>query len=131
MHAETPMLGVVVSAAGGAWEVLPGLIQPALDRGWRVGVTLTPTASRWFIEAGLIADIEQATGFPVRTESRLPTEPRPHPPVDCYVVAPATANTVARLALGLADSQALTQVCEGMGTHGVSTVVFPCVNAAH
>jgi phosphopantothenoylcysteine synthetase/decarboxylase len=46
-------------------------------------------------------------------------------------VAPASANTVAKLALGIADNQALTQVCEAIGTRDLPVVVFPRVNAAH
>ncbi|MFD3492367.1 flavoprotein [Streptomyces sp. NPDC058690] len=64
-----------------------------------------------------------ATGLPVRDTPRLPTEPRPHPVADCYVVAPASANYVAKLAMGIADNQALTQVGEALGTAGVSVVV--------
>ena len=125
------MLGVVASSAGGVEGLFTGLVRPALDAGWRVGVTLTPTAGRRFREGGLVAEIEEATGLPLRVESRLPREAKPHPPVDCYVVAPATANTVAKLALGFGDNQALTQVSEAIGTKEVSVVVFPCVNAAH
>jgi hypothetical protein len=125
------MLGVVASGAGGVEGLFDGLVRPALDAGWRVGVTLTPTAGRWFRDAGLVAEIEEATGLPLRVESRLPGERKPHPPVDTYVVAPATANTVAKLALGFGDNQALTQVSEAIGTDGVEVVVFPCVNAAH
>lgn len=121
----------MASAAGGALELYPRLVKPALAQGWQVAVTLTPTAGRWFTEAGLIEEIEQATGLPVRIEPRLPSEPRPHPQVDCYVVAPATANTVAKLAMGFADSQALTQVGEALGMPTVPVVVFPCVNRAH
>ncbi len=61
----------------------------------------------------------------------MPGDARPHPPVDCYVVAPASANMVAKLALGIMDNQALTQVGEAIGTHGLPVVVFPRVNAAH
>ncbi len=125
------MLGVVASGAGGVEGLFEGLVRPALDAGWRVGVMLTPTAGRWFHEARLVDEIEKATGLPLRVESRLPREPKPHPPVDTYVVAPATANTVAKLALGFGDNQALTQVSEAIGTNGVEVVVFPCVNAAH
>jgi phosphopantothenoylcysteine synthetase/decarboxylase len=46
-------------------------------------------------------------------------------------VVPASANTIAKLALGIGDNQALTQVCEALGTSGVPVVVFPHVNAAH
>lgn len=52
------------------------------------------------------------------------------PEVDCFAVVPASANTVAKLALGLADSQALTSVCEAIGGRRLP-VVFPRINAAH
>jgi hypothetical protein len=51
--------------------------------------------------------------------------------VDCYAVVPASSNTVAKLALGLADNQALTTVCEALGGGQVPIVVFPRINAAH
>lgn len=69
--------------------------------------------------------------MPVRHTPRLPGETSPHPPVDCYAVAPASTNTVAKLALGLADNQALTTACEAIGGQAVPVVVFPRVNAAH
>jgi len=61
----------------------------------------------------------------------MPHEKSPHSPVSCYVVAPASANTVAKLALGLMDNQALTTVCEAIGGQAVPVVVFPHVNLAH
>jgi hypothetical protein len=79
----------------------------------------------------VLAGIEKATGYPVRIEPRSPHEQSPHPAVDCYAVAPASANTVAKLALGVSDNQALTQVNEAIGTLGLPVVVFPRVNAAH
>ncbi|MEU3856054.1 flavoprotein [Streptomyces sp. NPDC028722] len=108
-----------------------GLVEPAMGRGWQVAVTLTPTAGQWLRTSGEVERLERLTGFPVRDEARLPGETRPHPPVDCYVVAPATANMVAKLATGLMDNQALTQVGEAIGTIGLPVVVFPRVNAAH
>ena len=65
----------------------------------------------------------------MRSEPRLPGEARPHPKIDVYVAAPASANTVAKLALGLADNQALTVLCENIAT--TPMVVFPRINAAH
>ena len=47
------------------------------------------------------------------------------------MVAPASANTVAKLALGIADNQALTTACEAIGGGIVPVIVFPRVNAAH
>ena len=124
------VLGVVAAAAGGVEQLRTGLVEPAIEAGWRVAVTLTPTAARWLDHYGERARLERLTGLPVRSEPRLPTEPKPHPPADCYVVAPASANTVAKLALGLADNQALTHACEAVGL-GVPMVVFPRMSTAY
>ncbi|MEV8056144.1 flavoprotein [Streptomyces antimycoticus] len=125
------VLGVVGTGAGGVESLRTGLVEPAMTRGWEVAVTLTPTAGEWLRAIGEVDQLEKVTGLPVRDTPRLPGEARPHPQVDCYVVAPASANTVAKLATGIADNQALTQVCEAIGTAGLSVVVFPRVNAAH
>jgi flavoprotein len=45
------------------------------------------------------------------------------------VGAPLTANSVAKLALGIADNQSLTVLCECVAT--VPMIVFPRINAAH
>ncbi|MFJ2636012.1 flavoprotein [Streptomyces sp. NPDC087422] len=125
------VLGVVGSGAGGVQELRVGLVEPAMERGWRVAVTLTPTAGAWLRAIGEVERLEKLTGLPVRDAPRFPGDVRPHPPVDCFAVAPASANTVAKLALGLGDNQALTQVGEAIGTIGLPVVVFPRVNAAH
>ncbi|MFF1842929.1 flavoprotein [Streptomyces sp. NPDC058217] len=125
------VLGVVGTAADGAEQLRTGLVEPAIALGWQVAVTLTPNAGRWLRANGELDRLEALTGLPVRDTPRLPTEPRPHPVADCYVVAPASANYVAKLATGIADNQALTQVGEALGTIDVPVVVFPRVNAAH
>lgn len=128
---NAPVLGLVCCAADGVESVRVEVVEPLLREGWTVGVTATPTAYRWLTDLGEVALIETATGLPVRHEPRLPREESPHPAVDCYAVVPATANSVAKLALGIADNQALTQVCEALGTLTPAVVVFPRVNAAH
>ena len=50
-------------------------------------------------------------------------------PTDAF--NPSDANMVAKLATGLMDNQALTQVGEAIGTLGLPVIVFPRVNAAH
>ncbi|MFJ8445072.1 flavoprotein [[Kitasatospora] papulosa] len=124
-------MGVVATATDGVETLRTGLVGPALALGWQVAVTLTPTAGRWLRANGELDRLETLTGLPVRDSPRLPAEPRPHPVADCYVVAPASANYVAKLATGIADNQALTQVSEALGTIGVPVVVFPRINAAH
>ncbi|MEB3367265.1 flavoprotein [Saccharopolyspora mangrovi] len=124
-------LGLIGSAAGGVEKLRTRLVEPAMDRGWRVAVTLTPTAGTWLDATGERQRIEQATGLPCRVNPRMPGETSPHPPIDCYLVCPASANTVAKLALGLSDNQALTTVCEAIGARQVPVVAFPRINAAH
>lgn len=127
----TRTLHVVGSAAGGVEELRTRLVAPAQARGWQVAVTLTPTAAIWLEASGELAELERATGFPVRYQPRLPSEVSPHPAPDCIAVVPASSNTVAKLALGIADNQALTSTCEAIGLGTVPVVVFPRINAAH
>ncbi|MFB9568623.1 flavoprotein [Saccharopolyspora hordei] len=122
-------LGVIGCAAGGVEVLRTELVEPALARGWRVAVTLTPTAGTWLRATGEVERISQVTGLPCRVEPRLPGAGRPHPEIDCYLVCPATGNTVVKLALGIADNQALTTLGEAIGTPGLPVVVFPKVNA--
>ena len=127
----TRTLALIGSAAGGVEHIRAGLVEPALSRGWRVAVTLTPTAGAWLAASGELDRIAELTGLPCRVASRRPSEPSPHPPIDCFLVCPATANTVSKLALGLGDSQALTTAVEAVGAGTAPVVVFPTVNAAH
>ncbi len=46
------VLGIVGTSAGGVEALRTGLVEPALARGWRVAVTLTPTAGRWLRMSG-------------------------------------------------------------------------------
>ena len=131
MTAIARVIGLIAAAAGGVETIRQGFVRQARARGWQVAITLTPTAGRWLDATGERTELEKATGLPVRTSPRLPAEISPHPPVTCYVVAPATANTVAKLALGIADNQALTTAVEAIGLGAVPVVVFPRINAAH
>lgn len=122
------VVAVVGSAAGGLEQVAEALVRPLLELGHQVPVTVTPTAARW-LTAEDTESLGRLTGFPVRFEPRPPNVPRPHPQPDVLVAAPATANTVAKLALGIADNQALTVLSENLTVR--PTVVFPRINAAH
>ena len=123
--APARVLGLACSAAGGVTDVRVRLVEPLLADGWTVVVSATPTAAAWLADAGEDRRLAAATGSPVRSTSRLPHQPRPHPDPLCWVVAPATAGTVAKLALGIADNQAVTPVCEAIGARRVPVVVHP------
>ncbi|MFE9774717.1 flavoprotein [Streptomyces sp. NPDC005931] len=122
---EQPFLYVVVCAAGVAAGV-GELIAAAQARGWEVGVIATPVAMNGFFDT---AGVEARTGRPVRSAWRTPADPRPFPPPDAVVVAPATFNTVNKWAAGIADTLALGTLCEAVGL-GVPISVLPCVAGA-
>ncbi|MFJ3305306.1 flavoprotein [Streptomyces sp. NPDC086549] len=121
-QAGKPFLYLVVCAAGVAAGVSE-LITAAQERDWEVGVIATPVAMGGFFDA---AAVEAQTGRPVRSAWRTPADPRPFPPPDAVVVAPATFNTVNKWAAGVADTLALGTLCEAYGV-GVPTVALPCV----
>lgn len=127
----SPTCGLLVSAAEGAERVRPGFVEPALAAGWSVAVTLTPAAATWLDHDQELDTLRELTAHPVRTQPRMPDEPRPHPPIDVYAIVPASANTVAKLALGIADNQMLTAAAEAVGDPRVPVVAFPGINAAH
>ncbi|MGW3506651.1 flavoprotein [Streptomyces sp. NPDC000994] len=124
-----PFLYVVVCAAGIA-EGVSKLITAAQERGWEAGVIATPVAMGGFFDT---AAVEALTRRPIRSAWRTPADPRPFPPPDAVVVAPATFNTLNKWAAGTADTLALATLCETYGL-GVPVVVLPCVSdtlAAH
>ena len=86
-------IGVVAASAGGVETLRTGLVQPLVDDGHQVAVTLTPTAAAWLDHLGEVRRLESLTGLPVRSVPRLPHEPKPHPKSDVVVGAPMTANS--------------------------------------
>jgi hypothetical protein len=121
-QAGKPFLYVVVCAAGIAADV-GRLITAAQQREWEVGVIATPVATNGFFDTEAVG---AQTGRPIRSAWRTPGDPRPFPPPDAVVAAPATFNTVNKWAAGLADTLAVATLCEASGL-GVPVAVLPCV----
>jgi hypothetical protein len=118
-------LRVLVSGGGPAGGVVR-LVAAAVGHGWSVDVTATENALA-FID---VAEVAKAAGRPVRTSYRFGADGKlVSPAADALIVAPATFNTVNKLALGIADTYALSSVAEVIG-RGVPTVVVPSVNTA-
>jgi phosphopantothenoylcysteine synthetase/decarboxylase len=118
-------LQIVVCAAGPAADVTQ-LITAASQQSWTTAVTATPSALD-FVDA---AAIEGLTGHPVRSTYRSsPGTRRSFPGADALIIAPATYNSLNKIALGIADNYAMTTVAELIGRQ-VPTVVVPFVNAA-
>lgn len=119
------VLYVVVCGAGPAGEV-GTLVTAAQVEGWRVHLIATP-AGRDFLD---LAALEAQTDHPVRSAYRSPDQPRePAPPADAIIVAPATYNTINKLAAGIADNYALGLLAECIGLD-VPVIVVPFINSA-
>jgi phosphopantothenoylcysteine synthetase/decarboxylase len=118
-------LQIVVCGAGPAADVAQ-FVRAAQDRSWTAAVTATPSGMD-FIDP---QPLESLTGHPVRsTYQSSPGGRRSLPDTDALVIAPATYNSINKIALGLADNYAMTSVAELIGRQ-VPTVIVPFVNAA-
>jgi phosphopantothenoylcysteine synthetase/decarboxylase len=98
------------------------LVELAKLAGWDVCVVVTPLATR-FVDLQELAEI---SGRPVRQDYKLPGEADLFPRASALVVAPATFNTINKLAAGLADTLALSLLCEYLAL-GTPIVVAPNV----
>jgi len=91
--------------------------------GWETTVVATPSASAW-----LDADaVEAGTGHRPLSEQRAPGQPKRSAPPTVVIVCPATFNTIAKSALGIADSYAHGVICEAIGAR-TPTLVVPMIN---
>lgn len=116
-------MGLVVCGAGPAGQI-GKLVEQAIARQWSVRLILTP-AARGFVDE---KKLQEQTGEPVRSAHLGPGHPRSGP-IDLFAVAPASANTINKLALGIADTYALDVLTEAVGA-GQPVVILPFVNTA-
>ena len=121
-----PVLYVITCGAGPAGKVGHLVAEAQHDR-WDVYVIATPMATGFIDEAQL----EAQSGHTVRSSYRPEAADRrgslPH--ATAIIVAPATFNTINKLAQGISDTYALGVLAECMGL-GIPIVVLPFVNSA-
>jgi phosphopantothenoylcysteine synthetase/decarboxylase len=118
----TRNLYVFACGAGPARD-LPDLIRPAMAQGWDVFVGATPAG--WdFIDTDQLRDL---TGHAPRRDHSGRTSGWPQP--DGVIIAPATINTVNKIAAGITDTWATNVIIECMGL-AVPVVIAPNVNPA-
>ncbi|MCD0446315.1 flavoprotein [Glycomyces sp. A-F 0318] len=116
---------LIVCGAGPATRAYE-FVDHARVRGWDCHVIATDAGARFIDRERL----ETATSHPVITSHREPGTPRrDRPAADVVVIAPATANTIGKLAAGIADTYALAIASECIGL-GVPLVVVPFANTA-
>jgi phosphopantothenoylcysteine synthetase/decarboxylase len=122
--AHQPVLYIVACggrAAGNLADVIPEFQRD----GWDVCVIATPTALR-FIDVDALAAL---TGHVVRYEYKQPNEPDALPPADALAIAPATFNTINKMAAGISDTLALGILNEALGL-GLPIIGVPTPNVA-
>lgn len=102
---------------------LPAFAAELRDAGWVPYVVPTPVG-RLFLDVGRA---EAASGQGVHGAFD-PDDPVGLPQADAVVVAPATYNTVVKLAAGIADTLALSVTADAIGG-GAPVVVVPWTNS--
>jgi phosphopantothenoylcysteine synthetase/decarboxylase len=113
----------VVACGGRPAGDLPDFVRFAQDLGWDTCVIATPSGMK-FLDPAILAAL---TGHPVRSDYKRPEEPDILPPPDAFVVAPATFNTINKLAAGISDTLALGLLNEAIGT-GLPIIAVPFPN---
>jgi phosphopantothenoylcysteine synthetase/decarboxylase len=120
---QPPVL-YIIACGGRPAGKLPDFVSFAQGLGWDVCVIATPDGTK-FLDASSLAEL---TGHPVRVAYKDPDEPDVLPPADAFVIAPATFNTINKLAAGISDTLALGLVNEGIGK-GLPVIAVPWPNA--
>ena len=102
---------------------MPEFVRHAQGKGWDVCVIGTRMGMR-FLDADLLREL---TGHPVRDDYKRPDKPDVLPDADAFVVAPATFNTVNKVAAGISDTLALGWINEAVG-FGKPVILAPWPN---
>jgi phosphopantothenoylcysteine synthetase/decarboxylase len=114
----------VIACGGRPAGQLADFVVFAQAHGWDVCVILTPDAVK-FADTARLAEL---TGHPVRVQYKHPDEPDVLPPPDALVIAPATFNTINKLASGISDTLALGLLNEAIGL-GLPVLAAPWPSA--
>lgn len=100
-----------VACGGYPAESLPSLVEWATAASWDVCVIATPKGLE-FLD---VPQLGELTGHPVRYDYKQPDAPDILPPADAFLIAPATFNTINKLANGISDTLALGLLNEAVG----------------
>ncbi len=120
----TPSATLYLVITGGPLARRTGTaVDTAIGRAWAPVAIATESALRLLDPVPL-----RDRGVPLLTDHRSPTEPKRQLPADAVLVAPATFNTVNKLAGGIADSYPHGVLAETVGT-GTPMIIVPFVNA--
>jgi phosphopantothenoylcysteine synthetase/decarboxylase len=119
------ILCIVICGAGPASRVHV-LVEMAQRDGWTVRIVATPAATA-FLDTEALAEL---CGSPVRTDYRSNGESSQRSSAaGSIIVAPATFNSINKLAAGVNDTYALNVVAEAIGRNA-PVAILPFVNTA-
>ena len=110
----------VIACGGRPAGQLGDFVRFAQGQGWDTCVIVTPDGTK-FLD---MTQLEELTAHPVRVHYKHPDEPDVLPPADVFVIAPATFNTINKLAAGISDTLALGLVNEAIGL-GLPIIAVP------
>lgn len=110
----------VIACAAPPAAHLHEFVEVALAERWDVYVIATPDATK-FIN---VPTLTQLTGHKVTSKYRSPKQRKVLPDPECVVVLPATFNTINKWAFGIADTLAVSILCEQLG-RGTTIVAAP------
>jgi hypothetical protein len=113
----------LVSCGGRPAGYLEPFILRMQSAGWHLCVIATPSALK-FMDSDAIAGL---TGHTVRYDYKQPNEPDALPPADAFMIAPATFNTINKMASGSSDTLALGLLNEAIGM-GLPILAVPTPN---
>ncbi|MBA3824219.1 MAG: flavoprotein [Ktedonobacterales bacterium] len=125
MDGKSKVLYHIVCAAPPTQQI-ESFITAAQHGGWDVCVIATPNAMGFLDEV----HIRNISGYPVRAEFKRFGEPDELPKADAVVTAPATFNTINKLALGINDTLALGQLTKALGLK-IPLIMAPCITHAY
>ena len=123
-NVRNPVLHLIVCGARPASELDP-FVKSCQEQGWDVWLVATPAALAFIDRTGLA----ELTGHPVWVDYPGPDDPEGLPPAGAVAVAPATFNTINKLAYGASDSLALGLVNEAIGL-GLPILAMPAPGEA-
>ncbi|WP_212995007.1 flavoprotein [Actinoplanes auranticolor] len=118
-------LTIIVCGAGPADRV-GNLVHLAQADGWTVQLVATAAA----VPMLDLSQLETMTGAPIRTDYGQPRHgSRRSSAVDGLIIAPATYNTINKLASGINDTYPLNIAAEAIGRQ-IPVIIAPFVNTA-
>lgn len=110
-------LYLVVTGAPLTRFVHRGVVE-ARALGWQAAIIATAAASKWLDRKEL-----ERSGVPLVSDHREPDSNKRLPQPSAVVLAPGTFNTINKLAAGIADTYALSVLCESLGERRTMVVV--------